>query len=170
MNNWPFQRNQNSLRLLLSSIMFILLDIDGVLLPAKPWVSLPLLDDKFYDFNSKSVEVLNQIIDKTSAKIILTTSHKHSFSLYQWVKIFNNRGLNISSIDRLFSNDTILSRREEIENWYSIQKTEINFVIIDDDKSLNELPLLLKDRLILTNSLVGLTENHLEEAIRILND
>lgn len=63
--------------------MWILLDLDGVLLPAKPWISLSLLDDKFYDFNSKSVDVLNKIIYKTNARIILTTSHKYSFTLDQ---------------------------------------------------------------------------------------
>jgi hypothetical protein len=42
------------------------------------------------------------------------------------------------------------------------------FVIIDDDKSLNALPTFLKNKLILTSPLIGLTENHLDEIIEIL--
>lgn len=149
-------------------MMHILLDIDGVLLPAKPWVSMTLLKDGFYEFNSQSVDILNQILNYTNAKIILTTSHKHSFSLNEWIAIFNIRGIKVSNLDRLPINNDLLNRREEIEKWLINQKKKINYIIIDDDKSLNNLPKNIHPNLILTESLVGLAKKHLDQIKEIM--
>ena len=46
----------------------------------------------------------------------------------------------------------------------------LNNSTIDDDKSLNALPKFLKNNLVLTSSLVGLTEFHVDEINRILNN
>ncbi len=148
--------------------MVILLDIDGVMVPAKSWSSPPLLDDGFYMFNSKAVAALNDIILKSNAGILLTTSHKSSFTLDKWKSIFSKRGISVDSIDRLPENTNHLSRLEEITKWFSTAKNIEDFVIIDDDKSLNELPKLLKSRLVQTKPLVGLNSSHVRESLRIL--
>jgi len=41
-------------------------------------------------------------------------------------------------------------------------------VILDDDKSLNALPSHLKDHLVLTSSLIGLSEEHLVQIEAVL--
>lgn len=148
--------------------MLILLDIDGVMVPAKSWTTPPFLKDGFYMFNSKSVEALNEIITKTDATILLTTSHKYSFSLEKWTTLFTNRGIKVKNIDRLPKNTNHISRSEEIINWFSNSKNVQDFVILDDDKSLNNLPELLKKRLVQTLPLIGLTHSHIKDSLNIL--
>jgi len=148
--------------------MLILLDIDGVMVHAKPWVSFQALEDGFYAFNKMAVNALNAIIAKSDAEIVLTTSHKYSFSLEQWVNIFKNRGVNINSISRLAPNHDHRSRHDEIVNWFATSDDVNDFVIIDDDKTLNGLSSELQSRLIQTQPLVGLTKRHIEDAVRIL--
>jgi len=149
--------------------MLILLDIDGVMVSAKSWSPPPFLEDGFYMFNSKSVNALNDIISKTDASILLTTSHKDRFSVDEWIQIFNNRGIVAKGLRKLPDNTDNLNRREEIINWFSIDKDVQDFVIIDDDKSLNSLPELLKERLVQTRPLVGLTQSDVHNSISILN-
>jgi hypothetical protein len=54
-------------------------------------------------------------------------------------------------------------------NWIKKNKGDDNFIIIDDDKSLNDLPFDIKRKLILTSPLIGLNENLAEKAIEALN-
>ena len=56
--------------------MLILLDIDGVMIPANSWKKPKFLDDGFAMFKLKSVKALQKIIAETGASILLTTSHK----------------------------------------------------------------------------------------------
>ena len=149
-------------------MMLILLDIDGVMVSAKSWSAPPALDDGFYRFNPKSVDALNNILFKCKADILLTTSHKYRFSLEEWINIFNRRGINIKKIDRLARNYNHKDRKEEIINWFSISENVDDFVIIDDDKSLNNLPLYLKSRLVLTKPMIGLNVTHVQDCINIL--
>lgn len=53
-------------------------------------------------------------------------------------------------------------------NWFNLNTIHENFIIIDDDKSLNDLPDYLKMNVILTDSILGLTEKHLEAFDAIL--
>jgi len=53
--------------------------------------------------------------------------------------------------------------------FYKYQGAGNDFVIIDDDKSLNDLSLYLKTRLVLTKPIIGLTQSHVEECLSILN-
>jgi hypothetical protein len=147
--------------------MLILLDIDGVMVPAASWKPTPILDDGFPAFSHKSVANLNRILTETGASIVLTTSHKSSFSITEWQSIFKNRGLNVT-IQKLDDNIFNLSRKDEILNWIDNKWSNENFVIIDDDKSLNGLPVELKEKLVLTRGLVGLDEDDTNSAISAL--
>ncbi len=149
--------------------MTILLDIDGVMVQAKSWSPAPQHEDGFSMFSSKAVDALNLIINKTNASILLTTSHKNSFSIPEWYGIFNRRGIQVGKIDRLPQNQSRVSRYQEIMNWYSKGDHVQDFVIIDDDKSLNGLPDHLKSRLIATKPLIGLTNEHVSKSVSILN-
>jgi hypothetical protein len=97
--------------------MLILLDIDGVMLSASSWKPVEKLDDGFSNFSPRAVSNLQRIISETGASIILTTSHKSTYSLYQWHNIFKKRGINVSILGKLDDNTTFLSRKEEILNW-----------------------------------------------------
>ena len=141
--------------------MLVFLDIDGVMAPAKSWQRPDILEDGFVDFSSKAVSVLQDVLAQNpNSTIILTTSHKSRFSLSQWKIIFERRGLNVNKLESLNDNTDFQSRKVEILNWFDSNDIHEDFIIIDDDKSLNDLPTFYKDRLILTSSLVGLNESH----------
>ncbi|MEI7978902.1 MAG: HAD domain-containing protein [Bacteroidota bacterium] len=148
--------------------MLIFLDIDGVMVPAKSWKNPELLDDGFPAFSSKAVHVLQQLITNDTT-IMLTTSHKTSYTLTRWKEIFKTRGIEINTIKSLDENTNFLNRKDEVLNWFNLNNVSEKFVIIDDDKSLNGLPDFLKTKLILTSPLIGLTESHLEEIKEILS-
>ena len=148
--------------------MYILLDIDGVMIPIKSWKSVELLEDNFLTFNSIAVSNINRMIIETNATIILTSSHKSLFNLEQWNKIFYVRGID-TVIGKLEDNIHFLTRKEEILKWLHKNSKE-NVVIIDDDKSLNSLPLHLKNKWVPIDSMIGLTEKNTSDAINILKN
>lgn len=141
--------------------MLFFLDIDGVMVPAKGWKSPEFLDDGFPAFSSKATLVLQALISKEDT-IMLTTSHKSKFSIEEWKNIFKKRGLNIENVKTLPENINHKSRKDEIVIWFNTNRVDDDFLIIDDDKSLNELPEFLKRNLVQTNAYVGLTDEHKE--------
>ena len=147
--------------------MLILLDIDGVMVPANSWKRPEFLNDGFAAFSMKSINALQKIIFETNANIILTTSHKFRYDISQWLNIFKSRGIDIGKIDRLADNYSNLNRKEEIMDWLD-HNTNEHYVILDDDKSLNALPSDVKEHLVLTSPLVGLTNELADNAISIL--
>ena len=104
------------------------------------WKPLEILPDGFPRFNEKAVLNLQKIISETGASIALTTSHKFRFSIPEWETIFNNRGIFVK-IDRLKNNTNNWIRKDEIVHWFNTNAGLEDFVILDDDKSLNDLPL-----------------------------
>ena len=147
--------------------MLVLLDIDGVMVQASSWRSVEILDDGFTSFSPRAVSGLQRIISETNASIVLTTSHKSKYNLSQWKDIFKKRGIN-ASIDKIEDNVNSLNRKEEIINWANKNKNLEQYVIIDDDKSLNGLPQNIKQKLIQTSSMIGLNDDATLNAIDIL--
>jgi hypothetical protein len=141
--------------------VLIFLDIDGVMVPAKSWKSPEFLNDGFPAFSGRAIIALQCLISK-DVTIILTTSHKGKFSIEEWRSIFKNRGINIEKIKALPENQNNLCRKDEIINWFNANNVNEDFVIIDDDNSLNELPDFLKEHLVQTSPYIGLTEEHVE--------
>jgi hypothetical protein len=151
--------------------MLILLDIDGVMIPANSWKKPEFHDDGFPVFNPKSVSALQKIISETGASLLLTTSHKSTYNLTQWRSMFKSRGIKVKHINCLSSDSLTSNRKDEILTWYTTQRVpNEEFVIIDDDKLLNELPANIKNNLVLTSPSVGLTEELAENAISILKN
>ena len=148
--------------------MLVLLDIDGVMVPATSWKKPEFLNDGFSAFSPRAINGLQKIISETNASVVLSTSHKFKYTLPQWKNMFQQRGIVISDIDRLEDNLTYLTRKEEILHWVNNNPDIENYVIIDDDKSLNGLPVSLKSRLVLTSPMVGLTDESAMQAIEIL--
>jgi ATP-dependent helicase/DNAse subunit B len=150
--------------------MLIFLDIDGVMVPAKSWQRPEILEDGFVAFSSKAVQVLKEVLSQnTNATIMLTTSHKSRFSHSEWKEIFQRRGLIVNQLNSLVENTELLSRKEELLNWFNTNEIHEDFIIIDDDKSLNDLPKFFKNRLVLTSSLVGLNASHWDD-IKVIAD
>lgn len=142
--------------------MLIFLDIDGVMVPATSWKAPENLEDGIPMFTQKSTEALRGLIsDETT--VILTTSHRIRFTHAEWKRIFERRGLSISKLLSLEANHDFKKRKDEILEWLTIHHVIEDFVIIDDDTSLNALPKDLKEHVILTSPLVGLTPEHVTD-------
>ena len=149
-------------------IMLLLLDIDGVMVQAASWKRVEIHPDGFFQFMPHAVSNLRDIISETGASIVLTTSHKSTYSLEKWEEVFNNRGI-AAKIDKLDDNTDLLSRKDEILNWLSKTGMTEDFVIIDDDKSLHDLPKSIKEKVVFTQPLIGLNKEAASSAIEILN-
>jgi len=148
--------------------MLIYLDIDGVMVPANSWRKLEILADSFPDFSKLATKSLNRIIATANATIVLTTSHKHHYTLEEWKEIFKVRGIPVVEMHRLPENTSQSNRKDELLSWFDSYELTGNFIIIDDDKSLNALPDFYKNRLIQTSASVGLTEHLADEALELI--
>jgi 16S rRNA C1402 (ribose-2'-O) methylase RsmI len=142
--------------------MYLFLDIDGVMVPAKSWDRPALLQDGFMKFSDSAVFVLQSVITQETV-IVLTTSHRNRYSVEEWNALLKTRGIVANTIVKLEESNTRMSRRDEILRWFETHEMNNDFIILDDDKSLNELPAHFRKHVILTHSAVGLTAEHLDE-------
>ncbi|WP_227430290.1 HAD domain-containing protein [Psychrobacter sp. I-STPA6b] len=154
--------------------MKILLDFDGVMVTTPSWQAVEQADDGFMAFNSKCVQNLAHILAKTQADIVLTTTHRIHYDEVQWLKLFNNRGIvtnKITKVNQAQSFAELANRCDEVLQWVANNPDE-NFVIIDDDKSLYNLPdspeYDLKKRWVKTQFHQGLTVTGRDKALEIL--
>lgn len=150
--------------------MQLYLDIDGVMIPANSWRRPEILEDGFPTFSANDTKALLRIISKSNAEIVLTTSHKSLYSLKDWDKIFKRRNILVDKISRLPKNVNHLNWKDELMNWFNSNRINENFIIIDDDKSLNSLPVFLKSKLIQPSASVGLTQGLADEALEIISN
>lgn len=161
----------------------IFLDIDGVL-NTRDWHSRMTKDtprDEFgWVFDPVAVENLGHIIKETGAAIVISSSWKFlgMAKLREMWKIRNLPGTLLDITPNTVSDEVLLNanldemelgvcRGNEIKEWLSRHKGEVsNYVIIDDfDDLLPEQ----ENHVVLTDSLIGITEWDAEKAIRILN-
>ena len=154
----------------------IFLDIDGVLNTSFTKYRDEVLDDFRLDYLAK-------IVNKTRAKIVLTSTWRYnisknffSFKAYnnstkKLIKSLKERGLKISAL----LPDTPNNRRAEDILEY-IKKHNIHTFVILDDELFNYDSLNLTNNLIRTsfyeeNELdAGLTQKMIKQAIQILNE
>ena len=161
----------------------IFLDIDGVI-NTKEWHSKMTKDtpkDEYgYAFDPIAVANLAHIIDKTGAEIVISSSWKF-YGVPKLRDMWKKRNLPGTILDitpNTISDEMLLNanldefqlgvcRGNEIKEWLSRHEDIIsNYVIIDDfDDMLSEQ----EDHVVLTESLIGITEWDAEKAIKILN-
>jgi hypothetical protein len=154
--------------------MIFFLDIDGVMVHANPHMPVEQATDGFYVFSSAAVETFNTIFIAKEDQVILSTSHRFRYSVVEWKKIFLDRDIRIDSLQLLYNAEQHLihhyTRKDEILGHIGRQCMRAEeIIIIDDDKSLNDLPRELKSRLVSTSSYIGLTEKNLPALKTILN-
>jgi hypothetical protein len=147
--------------------MLLLLDLDGVLITTPPWKTDLLHADGYSDFNPVCVQQLNTLLAATSSEIWLSSSRRKAKTLEEFNLIFKNRGIQQTIVDFLPVYPFNYSRKKEIEAFLAFQQPD-KYLILDDDKSLNGLAPVHKNRLVLTNSLQGFSKKKLAEAIEKL--
>lgn len=166
-------------------IKIIFLDIDGVL--ATP----EYLKDAQWALNPEKQKLLGEILDKTDAKIVLSSSWRH-FTLESTKNhmesegfLFNDKliGVTIRAYQYLERGTGIhlsIPRGVEIKQWIDTHihsdngknwnrkklGIDFNYVILDDE---SDMLLEQKDNFVKTKSNIGLTEDSVFKAIKILN-
>ena len=137
-----------------------------------PWKQPEFLEDKFYKFNENSRKNFIEVINKINPEIILTTTHRINYNLTEWNKIFELRGINVSKISKINNAKKatdIKKRNVEIEEWFLNNRTA-EFLILDDDKILNELTDNLKNRWIQIDPMLGITESIRDQILERINN
>lgn len=159
---------------------YIFLDLDGVIATEK----------SFYRLDKKKLKLLGEILEKTGAKIVVSSSWR-SYNLEATKKDLSTPnesqptpfpfvdkivGVTVRGSNMVIHPDDeeefIIPRGVEIDNWLrkNIEdywdEDSYRYVIIDDE---NNMLLTQKDNFIQTDYLKGLSRKDVNKAIKILN-
>ena len=148
----------------------IFLDIDGVLNRTKQATHIRL--------DSSLMEIFRELVDRTDALIVLSTFWRHFVEYISYIlerhgiaaeKVIGaTPGCNRSMAGRTPSDEREYTcRAEEIKAWLRSHPQYENFVILDDRPSAADSS--LQERFILCQTDRGLTQENVEQAIRILS-
>lgn len=141
----------------------IFLDFDGVI---NNW-------DVYDGVDVNNVRILKQIIDKTGAKVVATTSNKYSFQrdsgvdyrktkyYVVYVQELNKCGIDIYDVTPYVDGN----RDNEIEKYLMMHPEIEEFVILDDDYFSKKF----RERQVFLDYYNGLLEEHLEPSLDILS-
>jgi hypothetical protein len=152
--------------------MTILLDIDEVLVTTPAWKTVEQHDDGFMKFNEEASRYLAELLRNTDAEVVLTTTHRITYSADKWIAILQKRGIAVTKLTKLntlTSIEEMKDRGTEILEWVQNIAVSSKYLILDDDLSINNLPNHIKDKLVKTQSLVGFNKQCLDQAIKILH-
>ena len=146
----------------------IFLDIDGVICNKKCLVGK--YEDNHHFFDSNCTKLLDEIVEKTNASIIITSSWRRGD--LKWLKgLFKIRGFkNYKKIIGETERKIDCPRGWEIRSWLMKRKYEgknniNNYVIIDDDA---DMLYEQKDNFVRTDTAKGLTTLNKNKIIKIL--
>lgn len=147
----------------------IFLDIDGCLAlnySRKTSFKLPSGDKVPYGYEPKCCNIINEILDKTDAKIVLSSDWKIHYNLGELKYIFKHNGINpdkliATTVD--YSNglnsDDVSTRTYQINEY--IKDNGIEKYVVIDDMNLNSF----NDKFIYCNTKLGIAEPLLKERI-----
>lgn len=123
-----------------------------------------------------AVERLNRLVRATKAKIVISSTWRHIWSLSELKSMLSKLDFQFPQniIDRTPVGES--SRGQEIQEWLDLdpERERVNprhepvesFVILDDD---NDMLPQQQDRFVHTNPQIGLTDADVNSAIAILN-
>lgn len=148
--------------------ILLILDLDGVLITTPAWKPDDLHKDGYSKFNKVCIDNFNQILKAGSFDIWLCSTRRLGKQIEEFNQIFKARKINQSITGFLPENVHCKNRKEEIETFLKVHKPK-QYLIIDDDKSLNGLPESIKTHLILTSFLKGITIDNVNQALDILD-
>jgi hypothetical protein len=142
----------------------LILDLDGVLITTPPWKADEMDSDGYSKFNQFCIDNLNELLSITKFDVWLSSTRRTVKTLEEFNLIFKNRNIREPIIGFLPEYMNCKNRKEEILEFLDEFKPE-RYLILDDDKSLNSLDNIMKDRLILTELLKGFNQEELKLAI-----
>lgn len=126
------------------------------------------------------VDILNKIIERTGAKIVVSSSWRMIHDISSFMSIFKENGCIGEVIDLtpkwkfVREKPGVIAgchenRGQEIQQWIDdnvVNKTDFRYIIIDDDSDMldQQMPFFIQ-----TLSSVGLSLNHIEKSVSLLN-
>ncbi|WP_397363883.1 HAD domain-containing protein [Olleya sp. R77988] len=143
----------------------LILDLDGVLITNPSWKADRIHSDGYSEFNESCVENLNRLLTLTEFDIWLSSTRRTVKSLTEFNLIFKNRRIKKEIVGFLPEYADCKNRKEEVLKFITEFKAS-DFLIIDDDKSLNGLENGIKDSLVLTELTKGFNSEKLKEATK----
>ena len=147
----------------------LILDLDGVLIINPSWKADKIHSDGYSEFNESCVENLNRLLTLAEFDIWLSSTRRTVKTLTEFNLIFKNRGIKKEIIGFLPKYSDCKNRKEEVLKFIAEFKAS-DFLIIDDDKSLNGLESEIKKKLILTELTKGFDLEKLKEATEKINN
>lgn len=141
----------------------VILDLDGVLITTPSWKADEIHPDGYSDFNKEAVHALNSLLEEIEAELWLSSTRRLNQTLEGFRTIFNNRSIKKELAGFLPGGTRGLKRRVEIEAFLNCEPID-NFIIVDDDQSLQELDETRKDFWVRTDPLIGFNTEKLNEA------
>ena len=157
---------------------YIFLDIDGVL-NSMDWFEQNKYTKGYTEINPEKVKLLKEIVDRTDAKIILSSTwrslaahdDKPEHEMYTYLRTsLEEFGLSISDQTPCIKQN----RPQEIKTWLENNANESDhYVSLDDDYSYESYKQYrIEEHLVKTSfyeSDGGLRQEHVDKAIKILN-
>lgn len=117
--------------------------------------------------DSEAVNVLNEVIKLTDAKIVVSSTWRLGRTRTQLQEILNKSGFIGKVIDKTGTKPDSM-RGNQIQKWLDDNKNFYDiesFVIVDDDSDMAHL----MHRLVQTRSEDGLTHEHIDKLVSFLN-
>jgi len=151
-----------------NNIKVIFEDIDGPLIPYDENSDVDY--HKFFDDEDKwskdSMKNLNNIIDKTNSKLIISSSYRDDKTKSEILKMMKKAGFKYDIYD-MVANDKSKKRGSDIKKWMENKKID-NFIIIDDNKH-DFYDVFSEKNIVKTTHKFGITKDIADEAIEKLN-
>lgn len=152
----------------------IFLDIDGVLNNDNWWkrnnsagTPVRLVIDDTVDFDKDSMKVLNTIIEKTGAKVVISSSWRNYYPLEVLKKVLKDNGFVGEIIGKTPKSVPHPNRRgNQIQRWIHDNNFEGKFIILDDNADMEHL----LPKLVQTSWANGLREEHIEKCLKLFGE
>ena len=141
----------------------LILDLDGVLITTPPWKADKMDSDGYSEFNNSCVENLNRLLTLAKFDIWLSSTRRTVKTIREFNLIFEKRKIAGEIVGFLPEYSDCKNRKEKIQKFITESKL-MDFLILDDDKSLNGLASGIKKNLILTDFNNGFDTGKLKEA------
>ena len=127
-----------------------------------------------YMIDPEAVKLVNDLVARSGAEVVASTSHRNRYSLDEMNLMLKNRGATFQIVAKTprgmpkkFSQ--CVDRGDEIEEYLSCCRQEgeqvESFVILDDHSDMGNV----RNNLVLTSDRTGITMENVEEALQILN-
>lgn len=143
--------------------IILILDLDGVLITTSPWKADEMDSDGYSVFNVECVQNLNSLLELAKFDIWLSSTRRTVKTLQEFNAIFEHRQIKQSIEGFLPEYTNCNSRKDEVIEFLN-EKNPSNYLIIDDDKSLNDLNTIMKTNLISTDLVIGFNNQKFELA------